>query len=139
MPALGDGFGDYAYVGEAGDAKGIDDRGKDAKWNGFVAAEEDRIIWMLELLADLGGELMDIDRIIAEVDELALVNCDDNVLLNVFFHCVSLREIDFYAGLQDGCGNHEDDEENEDDINERYHVDVGETRLRGFGKLGHVR
>jgi hypothetical protein len=139
MPPLGDGFGDDADVGEAGYTKGIDDRGKDAEGNGFVAAEKDRIVGMLELLADLGGELVDIDGIVAEVDELALINRDDDMLLNVFLHGMSFGEIDFNAGLQDGRGDHEDDEENQDDIDEGHHVDVGERRLSGFAQLRHGR
>ena len=102
MPALGDGFGDDADVAEAGDAKGIDDGGKNAEWNGFVAAEEDGVIRMLELLADLGGELVDIDGIVAEVDELSFIDGDDDVLLDHFLDAVGFGEIDFDAGLQNG-------------------------------------
>ncbi len=139
MPPLGDGFGDDADVGEAGDAKGIDDGGEAAEGNGFVAAEEDGVLGMFELFADFVGELMDVDGIVAEVDALGLVNGDDEALLGDFLDGVRFREIHFDAGLQDGRGNHEDDQEDEDDINERDHVDLGEGGLSGFGKLRHVR
>jgi len=133
VPALGDGFGDDADVGEAGYAKGIDDGGEAAERNGFVAAEEDGVLGMLELFANFVGELVDVDGIVAEVDALGFINGDDETLLGDFLDGVRFGKIDFDAGLQDGRGNHEDDEENEDDIDERHHVDVGERGLRGFG------
>jgi hypothetical protein len=41
--------------------------------------------------------------------------------------------------LQDGCGDHEDDQKNEDDVDERHHVDVGERCLSGLTQLRHSR
>jgi hypothetical protein len=129
---LGDGFGDDAYVGDAGNAQGIDDGGEGSEGNSFVAAEEYGVARMLELLFDFVGKLVDVDGIVAEVDALGLVYGDDEALLGDFLDGVNFGEIDFDAGLQDGCGDHEDDEEDEDDVNERHHVDVGEGGLGGF-------
>jgi hypothetical protein len=50
---------------------------------------------------------------------------------------VSFGDVDVDAGLENGCGDHEDDEEDEDDIDERNHVDVGEGGLGGFRELRH--
>ena len=46
---------------------------------------------------------------------------------------MSFGDVDLDAGLQNGGGDHEDDQEDEDDVDERNHVDVGEGGLRGFG------
>jgi hypothetical protein len=138
-PPLGDGLGDDADVGEAGDAQRIDDSSEAAKGNGFVATEENGVLGMLELLANFVGELVDVDGIVAEVNALSFVDGDDEALLGDFLDGVSFREVDLDAGLQDGRGDHEDDQEDEDDVNERHHVDVGEARLRGFSELRHVR
>src|SRR5271157_3429065 len=81
---FGDGFGDDADVGEAGDAERIDDGGEAAEGNGFVAAEEDGILRMLELFANFVGELVDVDGDVAEVDALGLVNGDDEALFGDF-------------------------------------------------------
>ena len=130
---FGDGFGDYADVGEAGYAEGIDYGGEAAEGNGFVATEEDGVLGMLELFADFVGELVNVDGIVAEVDALGLVNGDDEALLGDFLDGVRFGEIDFDAGLQDGSGDHENDEEDEDDVDEWDHVDVRKGALRGFG------
>ncbi len=111
VPALGDGFGDDAYVGEAGYAEGIDYGGEAAEGNGFVATEKDGVLWMLELFADFVGELVDVDGIVAEVDALGFIDGDDQALLGDFLDGVGFGEIDFDAGLQDGSGDHEDDQE----------------------------
>ena len=76
---------------------------------------------------------MDVDGVVAEIDELVFVHGDDQALLSDFFYGVGFGDVDFDAGLQDRGGDHEDDEEDEDDVDERNHVDFGEGRLGGFG------
>ena len=78
---------------------------------------------MLGLFADFVGELMDVDGIVAEIDELVFVDGDDEVLLSDFLDGVSFGDVDFDAGLQDRSGDHEDDQEDEDHVDERDHVD----------------
>jgi len=80
---------------------------------------------------------VNVDGIVAEIDELVLVHGDDKSLLGDFLDGVSFGDVDVDAGLKNGCGDHEDDEEDEDDIDERNHVDVGERGLGGFGQLRH--
>ena len=80
---------------------------------------------------------MDVDGIVAEIDELVFVDGDDDALFDDFLDGVSFGDIDFDAGLKDGSGDHENYEKTEDDIDERDHVDVGEGGLSGFGELGH--
>jgi len=135
--AVVDGLGDDADVGDAGLTELVDHGGKSAKGDGFVGAQEDRVTGMFELLFDFGGEVVDVNGIVAEIDALILVDGDDEADLGDFLDCMSFGDVDFDAGLEDGCGNHEDDEEDEDDVDERHHVDLGERGLSGFGELRH--
>lgn len=130
--AVGDRFGDDADVGDAGDAELVDHGGKGAEGNGFVSAEEDSVAGALELLFDSTGQLVDVDRVVAEINTLIFVDSDDETLLGDFLDGVSFWDIDFDAGLKDGSGDHEDDEQDEDNIDEGDHVDVGESGLSGF-------
>jgi hypothetical protein len=134
---VGDGLSDNADVGDAGNAKGIDDSAESAERDGFVGAEIDDIILALRLFFDFIGELMNVDLIVAEIDELIFVDGDDEFLFSDFLDGVSFGDVDLDAGLENGGGDHKDDEENENDIDEGNHVDVGEGGLRGFRKLGH--
>jgi hypothetical protein len=130
--AVGDGLGDDADVGDAGNAELIDNSGEDPKRNGLIGAEEDGFVGTFELFFDARGKLVDVDGIVADVDELIFVDGDDDFLLVDFLDGVGFGDVDFDAGLEDRCGDHEDDEEDEDDVDERNHVDVGERGLGGF-------
>jgi hypothetical protein len=127
------GLGDDADVGDAGDAEGVDYGAEGAEWNGFIGAEIDDIVLLLGLLFDFVGELVDVDGVVAKIDELVFVHGDDEALLGDFFYGVGFGDVDFDAGLQDGGGDHEDDQEDKDDVDERNHVDFGEGGLGGFG------
>ncbi len=49
-----------------------------------------------------------------------------------------LRDGDVDAGLQDGRGEHEDEQQHEDDVDQRRDVDLGERGLgASFGGEGH--
>jgi hypothetical protein len=76
---------------------------------------------------------VDVNGIVAEVDALILVEGDNQTLLSDFLDGVSFGDVDFDAGLEDGSGDHENDEKNENDIDKRHHVDVRKGRLSGFG------
>src|SRR6266571_1182044 len=45
---------------------------------------------------------------------------------------------DFNARLEDGGGDHKDDEEHQNHVHERDHVDLGERSLSRFGELRHI-
>jgi hypothetical protein len=83
------------------------------------------------------AKLVNVDGVIAEVDALRLVYSDDKAILADIFDGVGLGDIDFDAGLQDGRGNHEDDEKHENHVHEGDHVDVREGSLRRFGESRH--
>src|SRR6266478_6028070 len=67
----------------------------------------------------------------------AVKEITDQALLGDFLDGVRFGDVQLDAGLQDGRGDHEDDEENQYDVDERHHVDLGERGLRGFGKGRH--
>ena len=112
--------------------------GENAEGNGFVAAEEDAFIGLLELRVDLGAEVVDVDGIVAEIDQLLFVDADDHFLFVDFLDALGLRDVELDAGLQDRRGDHEDDQQHEDDVDERDHVDLGQRRLGRVGELRHI-
>jgi hypothetical protein len=134
---VGDGLGDDADVGDAGLAEGVDDGAESAEGNGFIGAEVDGVVGVLGLLSDFVGELVNINRIVAEIDALVFVDGDDELLFGDFLDGVGFGNVDFNAGLEDGSGDHKDDKEDEDHVDERNHVDIGEAGLGGFGHGGH--
>src|SRR5215472_18609363 len=66
--ALCQGLGDNTDVVDAGNAQSIDHGSKNAKGHLLVAAQEDALLCIFQLRFDLRSELVDVDRIIAEVD-----------------------------------------------------------------------
>ena len=97
------------------------------------------IVGVLLALFDFVGELVDVDGLVAEIDELVFVHGDDEALFGDFLDGVGFGDVDFDAGFEDGSGDHEDDQEDEDDVDERDHVDFGEGGLGGFLSVGMVR
>src|SRR5260221_12258933 len=108
------GLGDDADVGDAGLAEGVDDGAEGAEGNGFVGAEEDDIFLRLGLFFGFVGELVNVDGIVAEIDELVFVHREDEALLSDFFYGVSFGDVDFDAGLEDWGGGHGDYQEDDD-------------------------
>src|SRR2546421_12554972 len=100
--AGGDRLGDDADVIDARHAKRIDHGCKTAKRNGFIATEEDALLRVFQLRADLGAELVNVGGLIAEVDALGLVHGDDEALLIDFLDGASLGDVDLDARLENG-------------------------------------
>jgi len=136
---IGDGLGDDTDITDAGLAQSVYNAGEDAERNFFVAAEKNGVLRLLELRVDFSAELVNVDGIVAEINSLRFVDRDDEALLGDFLDRVRLGNVELDAGLEDGRGDHEDDQENEHDVDERHHVDLGERGLRRFGKRRHVR
>jgi hypothetical protein len=57
---------------------------------------------------------------------LLLVHGNDHALFRAFFNGVRFWHIKFDARLQDGGCDHEYDQENQHDVHEGDHVDLGE-------------
>jgi len=131
--SVGDGLGDDADIGNAGLAKRVDDGAEGAERDGFVGAKKNGVVGVLGLLFDFFGELVNVSGVVTKVDALIFVDGNDQSLLGDFLDGMGFRDVDFDAGLQDGSGDHENDEEDEDDVDEWDHVDVRKGALRGFG------
>src|SRR5271163_1689027 len=95
------------------------------------------ILGLFELRPDFRAELVDIDGNVGEIDELVLVDGDDEARLVDFLYGLRLGDVDFDAGLEDRSGDHENDEQHKNNVDERDHVDLGERALRVFGELRH--
>jgi hypothetical protein len=122
---------------DAGHAQSVYDFGKDAKGYGFIGAEEDGVLGLFELSLHLSAETIDVDWRVADIDELVFVDGNNQPNFVDFFDGGGFGDIDFDAGLEDGSSDHENDEENENNVNERDHVDLGEGGLRLFRELRH--
>src|SRR5581483_9344881 len=133
---------DDADVGDARGLHGVHDRGPDAKGDFFVAAHINVLVLRVaNLLPQLVGDLVDVDGVVAEINALLFVDGDHKPLLGDFFHRPGMRNVNLDAGLQHRSGDHENNQQDEDDVDERGDVDVGERRLRaaiGSGE-GHYR
>src|SRR6202166_1910225 len=92
-------------------------------------------------LANAGGNLINVDGVVAEKYPLILVNRDDDALFGDFFDRAGLGNADLYAGLQNGRGHHKDDQQNQYDVDQRRDVDIGECDLSAAigGSKGHQR
>ena len=137
---LVEGLGDDADIIDAGLAESVDDCGPAAEGNGLIAADVDCLgLRPVRLGEDLSAEVVDIDRLVFEVDALCAVNGHDQADLGELFHGFRFGDVDFDAGLKDGSGDHEDDEEDEDDVDEGHHVDFGKRGAVFAVELRHRR
>ena len=118
-------------------AQSVDHLGESAEGNCFVGAKEDRVLRLLKLGCYLSTKLVNVNGTVAEIDALVLVDGDDEALLVDFFNGGGFGDVDFDAGLEDRRGDHENDEQHENNVDERDHVDLGERALRVFGELRH--
>src|SRR6266849_3153487 len=112
---------------------------KNPEGNFLVAPQEHRILRLLELRFHFGAELMDVNRLITEVNLLRFVDAHHQALLGDFLDAVRLRDVHLDAGLQNRSGDHENDQQHQHDVDERHHVDFRERSLRRFAELRHVR
>ena len=61
---------------------------------------------------------------------LLAVDCNNQFLFRNLADDLGLRYIDFDTGLDYGCGYHENDQQHQNDIDERDHVDLRQCGLR---------
>src|SRR5580698_10269409 len=119
-----------AHVGDARLFYRVHDGCESAEGHVFVGADEDELIaGIADLLAALGGDLVDVDGVVAEKNPLIFVNRDDGTFFGDFLDGASLGHADLNARLQNRRSHHEDDEQYEDDIDQRSDVDIGESSL----------
>jgi len=75
-------------------------------------------------LLEAGGDLIDVDGVVAEEYALILVDRDDGAFLGNLLDGAGFGDANFDARLQNGSRNHKDDEQHENDINQRSDVDT---------------
>src|SRR5580658_1038968 len=121
---------DDADVGDARLLYRIHDGGEGTEGHVRIGAEKDELVaGIADLLPELGGNLVDVDGIVAEENALVLIDRDNHPFLSNFLDGAGFWHIDFNARLQDWRSDHEDDEQNEDDIDKGSDVDIGECGL----------
>src|SRR5437588_11898329 len=76
-----------ADVVDAGDAERVDDRGKNAEGNGFVASQEDTWTEDLQWGVNFREERRKIDEIIGEIDEVGVFKDDNDTKQWNIFEC----------------------------------------------------
>ena len=132
--------GDDADVGDACLFDGVHDGSESTEGDGLVGAEID------DAFGGIGGadgfeavcEVGYVDWFVLEEDVLVLVDGDDHALFGELIDGTGFGDGDFDAGLKDGGGKHEDEEQDENDVDERGDVDLGEGGLgASFCGEGH--
>ena len=73
---------------------------------------------------ELLGQFVDVDGLVAEKHLLIAIDGDDQALLGDLPDGAGFGYGDVDAGLQDGRGDHEDDQQDEDHVDQGSDVDV---------------
>src|ERR1700682_2155020 len=115
----------HADILDAGLAHGVYDQGERAEGNGFIAAQVNRIaLRIVQLRVNFGAQLMDVYRIVANINTLGAVDGNDDPRLGNFLYVLLFGNVDFDSGLQNRRGDHENHQEDEHDVHKRDDVDV---------------
>jgi len=131
------GLRDDTNIIDARETQSVHDFGENTKGDGFVGAKKDGILGPFELNFYLSAEPVDIDRRVSNVNELILVDGHDETDFVDFLDGGCFGYVDFDARLEDRGSDHENDKQDENNVDERDHVDLGERALRVFGELRH--
>src|ERR1700683_1722605 len=122
---------DDADVGDARLLYRIHDRGECSEGHILIGADEDGLIpRVANLLPQLRCDFVNVDGVIAEEDALILIDSDHDPLFGDFFDRTRFGHADFNPGLKHWRGDHENNQQNEDHIDQRSNVDIGESSLR---------
>ena len=125
-------LGHNADVGDAGLLDGIHDGGEGAKGYALVGPQIDDALGPFRFAGGLQqrGELVDVNRLVLQEDVLLAVDGDDHALFGELINGTRLGDCHFDAGLKHRCGEHEDEQKHENDIDQWSDVDLGECGLR---------
>src|ERR1700678_2954357 len=94
-----------AHVGDARLLNRVHDGGEGAEGNILIGADENKLIaGIANLLAKFGGDLIDVDGVIAHKDALIFIDGDDGALFRDFFYGAGFRNVHFDARLEKGRG-----------------------------------
>src|SRR5215469_7786566 len=140
ISALAMGLERLRHDADVGDTRLLDrvhDRGECAEGDVFVGAEINRLMRRVaNLLLQHRSNGVDVDRIVAQENPLLLVDADDQALLGDLLNGSRLGDVDFNARLQYRRRDHENDQQNQDDVDKRGYVDIGESDLRPAIRCG---
>src|SRR6266853_316534 len=131
---------DDADILDAGLAHGVYHQRERAEWNGFVAAQVDRIaLRITHLRVNLASQLVDVYRIVSDINSLGAVNRNDHSRFGNFLDCLRFGDVHLDSGLQNRRGDHEDHQEDEHDVHERDNVNVRKGGAGLARELRHIR
>src|SRR5580658_1715546 len=131
-----------ADVADARRLDGVHHGGEGAKRYIFVGAQINGLMLRIaNLLLEERSDLVDVDRVVAQKNSLRFIDANYQPLFGNLFDRARVGNVDFDSRLQHGRGDHENDEQHEDDIDQRSDVDVGKRALRASvrGGEGHQR
>src|SRR5712692_11550633 len=98
-----DRLGDHTDVLDAGLAQLVYHGGEAAEGDALIAADENGLRGCrARALVDQIANLVDVHRLVAQVDALRAVNGHDQAVVGNLFHRLRFGQIDFDPGLQDG-------------------------------------
>src|SRR5580704_14881984 len=101
LRAVGDWLRDDTNIGDPRLPQGIDHGGKGSEGNRLIAPQIDRILRLFQRGVNLVPQVVDVYRIVAEVDALRLVYSDHQVLLVNLVHRLGFRYVHLDPRLQD--------------------------------------
>ena len=114
-----------AYILDAGLAHGVYDQCKGPERDGLVAAQVDGVsLRIVQLRMHLVSKLVNIDRVVPDVDSLRVIDGNHDARFGNFLHCLGLRHVHLNAGLQDRRCNHENYQQHEHDVHKGNDVDL---------------
>jgi hypothetical protein len=134
-PLFLDGLGDDADIGDAGLFDRVHHRSEGAEGYSLIGTYVDDLLFILGVCSEDGRKVVDVDRFVLEKDILVLVNGDHKMFFGELVDLPGLRNSDLDATLEDGGGDHEDEEQDQHDIDKRRDVDVRHGGL-GFASGG---
>src|ERR1039458_6323953 len=103
-----------ADVGDAGLFYCVHDSGESAEGDVLIGADKNKLVMgIANLLAKFGGDLVNVDGVVAHEDALIFVNGDNGAFLRDFFHGARLGNADFDTRLEHWSGHHKNDEQHE--------------------------
>src|SRR5947209_8841035 len=126
------------YLGDPCLLARIHHDGERPEGNVLIGAQvNDLVLWITNTAAQSVGDFIHVHRIVAEKHALLLIDGDDQALLRDLLHSLRLGHAHVDAGLQDGRGDHEDDEQHQHYVDEGCDVDVGHGTITAMSAAGH--
>src|SRR5690606_22345034 len=96
----------------------------------LVSLQEDRKIAVSDITLEQGSQFIEVNLIRAIEETFIPADGDHRPLFGIDIGNRScLRQLHLDSGLQDRCRYHEDNQQNQDDVHQRRHIDLRHRRL----------